>query len=198
MTEVLLNEPVICEEDATCSTTQQVLEVNGFDPLLMGDLDLPNCLYVEDIRKKFTVALREVRKYILIHRYHTAKPISDLVNSESRFDRDSLPIESKVSYIINDIFRPLVQEVDNIVLPNLRTGMKNIHSPTPSSEASGLSRMTLEQRGHYTPSWGKSSGIPMIPPPSYLDPPYTSSMSAYGATLPSPHSASMASSGLIT
>ena len=139
MAEILLNEPLFSDKDIIDPTIvlKQTLEIEGYDPLLLGSLDALSVNkhkhYVEDVRKKLHISMREVRKNLLLHEYKIK--IDDYIASKTamKYDTDNLPVESKVSEVLKTVFRPIVAEVDHAVLPNLAEAYKFIFSEASSS-----------------------------------------------------------------
>ena len=175
MVEILLNEPLFSDKDIINPSIdlKQTLEIEGYDPLLVGSLEALSVNkhkhYVEDVRKKLHISMREVRKNLLLHKYKIR--IDSFIASKeiTKFDVDKFPVESKVSEIMKSIFRPVVAEVDHAVLPNLAEAYKFVFSETSSSLS--LSDFdSLLSRPNYasTPSYSSSS---------YTSP-YTSSQNA--------------------
>lgn len=169
MTEILLNEPLFSDKDIidTSVDLNQTLEIDGFDPLLLGSMETLSTVrpkhYVEDVHKKWHIALREVRKNVLLHNY-TLK-VDKFVSSKdaAKFDAEHIPVESKVSEILTRIFKPVVAEVDQNVLPHLSEAHNFIFAESKSKN--NLSELdTLLSR----PDYSLSTPLSHTSPSSYL------------------------------
>ena len=179
MTEILLNEPLFSDKDIIDPSInlKQTLEIEGYDPLLLGSLEALSVNkqkhYVEDVRKKLNVSMREVRKNLLLHKYKTK--IDDYIASKdaNKYDAERFPVESKVSEILKSVFRPVVADVDHTVLPNLTEAYKFIFSETSSSL--NLTELDLLMS---RPAYSSSS---YSSPASYVSSPYLSSQNVPAA-----------------
>lgn len=179
MTEILLNEPLFSDKDIidTSVDLKQTLDIDGFDPLLLGTLEGLSAdrhkHYVEDVRKKLHIALREVRKNVLLHKY-TLKVDKFLSSRDAaKFDVEHVPVESKVSEILKTLFRPVVADIDQAVLSNLSKAHEFIFSDTAHlsskmseldallsrSDSSGLS--PLSHTVHHSSYVSNKSATPM-------------------------------------
>ncbi len=162
MAEILLNEPLFSDKDVNNPTIElkQTLEIDGYDPLLLGSLDALSVNkhkhYVEDVRKKLHISLREVRKNLLLHRYKKQIDTYSVSKDIGKYENEVLPVESKVSEVLRSVFRPVVAEIDHAVLPNLAEAYKFVFSETsslgPSELDSLLSRSSFSSPSYTYPS----------------------------------------------
>ena len=162
---ILLNEPLFSDKDIvdTSVDLKQTLEIDGYDPLLLGSMEglvtKRDKHYVEDVHKKWHIALREVRKNILLHKYKLKVDKFVLSKDAAKFDAEHIPVESKVSEILRRIFKPVVAEVDQDVAPHLADAHNFIFADSQSlTRFSDLD--TLLSRPEYSFSAPSSHTLP--------------------------------------
>ena len=148
MSELLLNEPVIHDADPINKNAKlkQLYLFKDFEPIITGNLECltdkvqdQSMLYLEDLRSKTLIALRELRKNFLLHEFHEAispgrsqssalidKLQSDLDHRSISSEQHRTKIEFTLDEVFDKVFKPVSDSISEKVCENITIASKKL------------------------------------------------------------------------
>lgn len=181
MTELLLNEPLIEEQDPINNKKllKQAFLMKSYEPILSTDMSGVNndsidksLIYIEDVKSKMLIAMREVRKNLLLHAFHSSTNPEDggdtslMDRLQKEFDiraahadpsRRQASIEHGFDDMFEHVFKSACDRLNQTVNANIASASKNIQTMKVSKTSSFLGASDLFLSAADLSPWGSSS-----------------------------------------
>lgn len=181
MAELLLNEPLIEETDPINQkkTMKQAFMMRAYEPVLSTDMSgVPDdsidksLIYIEDVKAKMLIAMREVRKNLILHTFHSSTNPEDsgdtqvMERLQKEFDiraanadvtRRQTSIEHGFDDVFEHVFKPAYDRLNETVNANIAAASKNIQTMKVSKTSSYLGASDLFLSASDLSPWGNTS-----------------------------------------